>query len=848
MSEESLAPTDSLAPLDHEAKAWDQHELLGSILAEYFQLTEKSLGRWPTWEVHEHKEGALHDDLVDANAHLERLGWMATLSPGKSWTVTVFPRPERQFPRGINHLWFWGLSFLTLTLAGDVWMRPSRPESGWFDSSSMLDAIIGYSLPILCTLLLATMIQRWMARKYGVRSGHILPVPDLTIAFYALGIFPSSWLFWPFGILLIPTMPRMDARPWPNRTSLGYVALSVPIVLMTVGTALLFGGLALTPQYLESISMPLITMAPGLLGFLATEFVHDDALIRMAWAHPWVHAGGMLLLFAWISLLPIPTFPGGRLLIARMGLREARSSGTQMLLLVTVLTFAYIFGVFDGLSLWYLVLALILPLLFFFGNDMRLPTILDESQPLEEQDHRRMGMLLFVAFLLFLPSQQPVMNDNDWDADLSFEIDSIDYATQLENGSWVSHNEIKIINPSSLKLPYAIDVVFEQQNHHWEIEWDCDGEDTRTLDGEGCGDELLPGRVATFWVNFSWYASPAPLASNVTFIIEMNDRYELHSDIVRPGLEVIAGDHWYDIDGGDHVLRCVDLEGTLIENEQLNASVGDSSIPGLQTSLVQINGVSALETTYDEVPNRFCLRGLDPLVFQPSMHQLQLNNASFEPLEPPRRVLSAVVPSTGWHITADEWNGWGAHLDSGGVLQVESEDGCKINGEISTPSRPIEGEWIWDTALRSSGSMPLIEEGQNLTVLMTEGINMSVCNDAFNPYPRLSWGVEQGPELMIQWMNTTSRFWTSTWAVAFNGTLLESSMGELTIHNPSNESIPFRIARQGGIGSDWTHDWNGEPLAPGDTSLSLQPPTTPYSTMWMSLESGTVVLHLASYE
>ena len=84
-----------------------------------------------------------------------------------------------------------------------------------------------------------------------------------------------------------------------------------------------------------------------------------------------------------------------------MGLREARSSGTQMLLLVTVLTFAYIFGVFDGLSLWYLVLALILPLLFFFGNDMRLPTILDESQPLEEQDHRRMGMLLFVAFLLF---------------------------------------------------------------------------------------------------------------------------------------------------------------------------------------------------------------------------------------------------------------------------------------------------------------------------------------------------------------------------------------------------------------------------------------------------------------
>ena len=87
----------------------------------------------------------------------------------------------------------------------------------------------------------------------------------------------------------------------------------------------------------------------------------------------------MLMLFAWVSILPIPTFPGGRLLIARMGMFEARSSSTQTLIFVTVLFCAYVFGVFETFSLWFLIFALLLPLLFFFGNDLRIPLILDET-------------------------------------------------------------------------------------------------------------------------------------------------------------------------------------------------------------------------------------------------------------------------------------------------------------------------------------------------------------------------------------------------------------------------------------------------------------------------------------
>jgi hypothetical protein len=78
--------------------------------------------------------------------------------------------------------------------------------------------------------------------------------------------------------------------------------------------------------------------------------------------------------------------------------------------------------------------------------------------------------------------------------------------------------------------------------------------------------------------------------------------------------------------------------------------------------------------------------------------------------------------------------------------------------------------------------------------------------------------------------------------------LLDADMGTLTFTNPSNESVPFRLAREGSLGEDWQHNWDGLPLAPGNTTLELVPPSSPLATMWLTLESGTVVLHVASYD
>jgi hypothetical protein len=843
VSDESLDQT----PLPHHRHAWSQHDLLASALAQYVEVHGENGGRWPAWSISP-KSDDVHDDLKELNRHLDRLGWMAKLTRNEGWVITVFPTPERQFPRFNTLLIFWGLSALTLTLAGHFWMTSSRPTEGWLHTSSLLDALLGYTLPILGVLIVASFVQQRLAARYGVRCGHILPVPDFTIALYAIGLFPSNWLFWPFGLLLLPTLPRMDARPWPDRASLGFTALAVPVVLSIFGAVLFLSGLRMTPEYLASTVMPLFTEPPVFLSLLALELVGEDAWVRLIWAHPWVHAGGMLMLFAWISILPIPTFPGGRLLIARMGMLEARSSSTQSLIFVIVLFCAYVFGVFEAFSLWFLVFALLLPLLFFFGNDLRIPLILNETTGLREEDHRRMGMLLLVVFVLMLPASQPVVHDDDWNADLTFELQAPEVAVLQEDGSWLSRTMVKITNPSSLRQPYAIHASFAYDEHDWNVEWDCDGEDTRTFNGEGCGADLLPQRTAFFWLNLTWDGTVQPTMATGTYMLEINDGYETVPFSVRPALEVVPSQRWYDDLDGSTVLRCVDLQGALVNSSWLSIEIDATGLEHVQTPLVLMDGSQELKANYTDVPDRVCLSGLDPLVFQPSMATLHLNNDTFTPLLPERRPVTAYVPVSGWTITSDPDFGWGALLAEGGIL-LANEDQCPLNASLSTPPRPMDGgAWVWDTTVRSSGYLPLVEAEQNLTLLMVDGTNVSLCDDLFSPYPRVAFAVEEGPELLISWMGTSTRFWSTPWAIASNGTLLNTEMATFTITNPSDEPVPFRLTREGSFGDEWQHNWNGTDLPSGATSFSLIPPESPLATMWLSLEAGTVVLHLASYQ
>ena len=241
---------------------WKQHDLLASILGRFFYIsTNMSGGVLPAWVVSPKNDKEIDDCLDEANAHLQKLGWAAKLSQGEEWIVQLFPLPERQFPSMNLTLVMWAFSALTLTLAGAYWMDGSRPSGGWFSDSTFTDSVLGYTLPVLGSLFVASHIQKRIASHFNHRVGHITPIPEPTISLWSLGLLSQASLVWPFGLFLIPTLPRMDARLWDDRKVLGWVAVSVPATLVTLGMMLWGIGLWLTPESVSYTHLTLPTKA-----------------------------------------------------------------------------------------------------------------------------------------------------------------------------------------------------------------------------------------------------------------------------------------------------------------------------------------------------------------------------------------------------------------------------------------------------------------------------------------------------------------------------------------------------------------------------------------------------------
>ena len=145
-----------------------------------------------------------------------------------------------------------------------------RPTGGWFVESIYLDGLIGFVLPILGTLLLASFVQTRISAAFGVRSGHILPIPDPSVLLWLFSGLSTSYFIWPFGIFFIPTLPRMDARPWPNRQSLAWTSVSVPVVMLVSGFVFWTLGLVFTTDPYTLSSEPFRANPPFLIELIST--------------------------------------------------------------------------------------------------------------------------------------------------------------------------------------------------------------------------------------------------------------------------------------------------------------------------------------------------------------------------------------------------------------------------------------------------------------------------------------------------------------------------------------------------------------------------------------------------
>lgn len=777
--------------------SWNRRELISRILSRHCHVLDDLGGRTPTYLVSQKQDEDMHEVLKEINQHLSKLGYSARLYPDEPWILQLIPDPTRQWPSTRFVASMWLLSLLTTLLAGEMWMDGARPEGGWFVSNVTLDAFFGYTLPMFSALIIASFVQKRIAAQNGVHLPHLFPIPG------------PALVWWPFGILGFASLPRSDARLWPDRSSLGISALSAPMVMILLGMSFILIGLNLTPEIVPLISMPLAVELPLLIQLIGLSMEGETALLlKTSWAHPLTRAGMTLTFLGWVSLLPIPTFPGGRILIARMGIPEARSGSTQVMLLLVVLLFAFLFGAFAGWNIWVPIVALTASLLITKGSDPRLPIVLDDFKGLPEVDHRRLGIILFLSFMLALPAQTPFYEDKLWDEEIEWEIE---FENLVVKDNWFNQT-IVVSNPSLVVQDWEISYLGGLYGNANLSLADCK---SGALTSENtCSGTIEPLDKIELDFNFQWEESWNTTSLQLSWLVDNR----VISNEVLPNQETYPIGSWQFNGDLDDPKSCISLK---TKSKQVNISAetnfavwdnlnseGNVTISSENPELCleslsgdDMSWISEMIFTIDQVP------------FKASYDAQQMVAISREGILLDEREL----------------------IFSQSILALNHVGDCLGLGNPSPPLFTDNDTRIWNMSILPVAMNNLEQSNDSILLFASEDSVITDCEILHNP---TTYAVRNGPSLIIGTGDAQTQNWIGS---------VEFVNDSLVIENPGSTDVELNIEFDGN-GPQWDIS-NEIILASGQTTIvSATAPETGQSYSWLELNDGEVILHLVNHE
>jgi len=790
VSEEEVIPA--------HKESWTRRELLQRVLSRHCHVLEDIGGRVPTYLVSQKEDEDMHEVLISINQHLEKLGYSARLYPDDPWILQLIPDPIHQWPSPRFVASMWLLSLLTTLLAGEMWMEGARPEDGWFFSNVTLDAFVGYTLPLFGALFIASFAQKWIAGQRGVHLPHLFPIPG------------PAMIWWPFGILGFASLPRSDARLWPDRSSLGNSALSAPLILIILGMGFILVGLKLTPDVVPLDTTPLALQLPLLINLVGLGTESEVAMIlKASWAHPLTRAGMTLTFLGWVSLLPIPTFPGGRILIARMGIPEARSGSTQVMLLMVILLFAFLFGAFAGWSIWVPVVALCASSLITKGSDPRLPIILDDFKGLPDSDHRRLGIILFLAFMLALPAQTPFYEDENWDQEIEWSIGEDKLA--IKDG-WFNQT-IKVSNPSLIVQNWEISYLGGLFGTADLAEIDCKSGTAVTL--SKCSGTVNPLDSIRLEFNFQWQEEWNTTSMDLLWQIDN----EIVSHNIVPNQSLYPIGSWQFNGDLDDPKSCIEIKS------KSHQSVNVSSIPN---NAAWDNLGSDGNVTIDKDNPEICIDALsgDDMSWLGDM-LFSINQIEYKAAYNSENIVA--IPSEGIILDEQEL------MFSQSILALNHEGDCL---GLGTPSPPLSMEnetRVWNMSILSVAMNHLENSNESIHFFAAEDSVISDCEISHSP---VLYTVANGPALIIGSGDERTQHWIGAIDIVDN---------EVVIENPGTIDVLLNIEFDGN-GPQWNVS-NDIVIAAGEVeSVSATPPETGISFAWLELNDGEVILHLVNHE
>lgn len=815
--EDNFASQDPIDQIDIHRKVWDQKELIVRILDRHFTLIEDYGGNWPQWKIDSYPDSNVHDSLEEANKELEPLNLVARLSLGKPWNIQIVPMKSSQFPHIKWSILLWFISGITLTAAAINWMSPRRPNDGYFASSLISDAFLSYTLPVLFALGIISFIQQIVSRRRGTRAGVLVPIFDPSVLLWVTGL-SSEFLFWPFGILMVTTLPRMSSRVYKNREDLGIISL-VPVLSMLIfGMVYWIIGLIIAPE------QTLVTSAPHSITptYFMQVIIPPELIASSVWASPLVLAGACLALMSWLNSLHIPGLPGGRLHISRRTSKEVRDFWTFTFLLSSCFLGAVVYNVFEYFSMWTMIIPFLAALLVLNGTRQGIPFVLDEEKRLSNKSEFRIGFVWGLILLVALPAVETMTYHENWDSEVEYSIES--ELIEAIGDDWNFSFSIQVVNPSLQDKQWEFSLR-ESPNEGWDFDSEC-------LESI-CKGELLALDFQTIRINATWNNIDYNPTSS-SFLLQVGNEFDFRAVEINLGENTgPTSDHTSIVEIDQEYFHCIDFMSNQSGNISLDLDQVNSSFFSFESSNSQVVEI-------DEGLNRVCIDAREEILFKAiNDFEISFNDSTYLVYLDEDIEKSLVIPQTGWQLDGSDI-GWTDSFANGGEL-ILNDYNCSFT-PLMGPSMPQEGEWVWNMSNRSMASIPSLGN-DSLRLVLPADSSLLLCDNEFNVVGNFS--VESGPELVVNYSNEYSRIWNNEliWVNFGN----QTNSFEIEIENPSNITVEYTSNWL--RGQSWSHaESNPEHISPGSNTFLLTAENNNPSFVFLSYDDGEIVFNFISFE
>ena len=729
--------------LDTETRG--DRELLEVICSRYFLLGGQGVSEL-SWEVNGREGRNPSECLIALNRHLKQLSMIAVLDEGDPPIMSVGPLPSQTvvMPSWQQSL-VWLLAASFTTLSGSLWISSMEPGQQPFDSSILEAAIVFFTLPVLGSALLASYARIFVSKAFEVENSHLIPL--------AFPVFSPEW---PFSLVSTIGQNRPDLHPIPNRKALGMIELAAPVVLFTCGTALTIIGLGLTSvQPPEFESSPVGVDLNLISEVLASILVEPHTMLRLQWIHPTGLAGIALSIVSWALLLPVPGFPGDRILHSLLGPGDMQDDRNQTSIFISTLGFVLI--IFISTEYWpWLLIAAIAGWRRFSPEHIPEPFVVDEFAGLGEIPMRQIATLTIAILLLGYPGLEPSSQIDHWDGGISTE----DWATSMTFEGDTVQLELPL-EPSGL-MPVSGWLQMRVEGDpvgEWQINSECLDE------REVCRfEEITQASPAGISVNLSREVDSTPHPFRLVILIDVHGHVDEHSIVFRPSDATTSIDPlWILVEDTETPRICVEI--IVVEGDHINLTNGNqfwyfenetSLGPGIHDLCMR--GHEGALFSQGWTPDHFFAMG-------PTVTILRNNQT------PQNLVMPIDDSQPKFQFSDGDWRLplFEPVVDEFSISRGESESAFCPSTDVIVEVNSTD-DWERELSDRSSILIPAGHSG-NGTIRMSGPGWLAICSDT----NMLSWySMVEGPDVFTY------------------------SGEELTIYNRENYSMPISI--------DWTGD------------------------------------------